>query len=261
MSASWKADELVLTRSDNQNRFKHNFLKQAVCELRFPTLIELGEQRPPSSFVKALRKDYPILEMNNEFTLGVGSNSAGSSNVHVFRSAKSNWSISLKENSIAIETTTYSGFSNLRERILQVIDAAEKIIDSDFFTRIGLRYINILKTSDEDITAWVNPLLTASITSRHFIGINDFGGRMQLLADDGGCLLQHGIQLNHGNPEQPVRPSYLIDTDTYRTEVLVSDALDAVDVMHRQAFDIFDWSITEKAREFLSTDLRSRKGV
>ncbi|MEX5629029.1 TIGR04255 family protein [Pseudomonas marginalis] len=261
MSARWKADELVRTRSDNQNRFKRNFLKQAVCELRFPTLIELGEQRPPSSFVKALRKDYPILEMNNEFTLGLGSTNAGSSNIHIFRSAKSNWNISLKENAITIETTTYSGFGNLRERVLQVIDAAGKIIDSDFFTRIGLRYINILKNPDEEITDWVNPLLTSPITSKQFIGINDFGGRMQLLAEDGGCLFNHGIQINHGNQEQPVRPSYLIDIDTYRSEVLVSDTLDAIDVMHRQAFDIFDWSITEKAREFLSTDLKTRKGV
>lgn len=261
MSELWKADSLVLARSDNENRFKRNFLKQAVCELRFPTLMELGEQRPPSSFVKALRKDYPILEMNNEFTLGLGAGNAGSSNIHIFRSAKANWSVSLKENSLAIETTAYLGFDNLRERVLQIVDAAEKIIDSDFFTRIGLRYINVVKTEGEEVTTWINPFLTAPITSGSFVGINDFGGRMQLLAEDGGCLFQHGIQLNHTNSDAPVRAEYLIDIDTYRTEVSLSNTAAAIDIMHRQAFDLFDWALADKARNFLSADAKPRKGM
>ncbi|WP_236181509.1 TIGR04255 family protein [Pseudomonas sputi] len=260
MSARWKADDLVLTRSENENRYKRDFLKQAVCELRFPTLMELGEQRPPAAFVKALRKDYPILELNNEFTLGLGSTNAGSSNIHILKSTKGKWSISLKENSLSIETSTYSGFDNLRERVLQVVDAAEKVIDSDFFTRIGLRYINVLKSEDEEITNWINPSLTAPITSKVFTGINDFGGRMQLLSEDGGCLLQHGIQLSRTTTDGPIKPDYLIDIDTYRAEVPLSDTAAAIDIMHRQAFDLFDWALTDSARNFLSTDARSRKG-
>ncbi|MCX2545367.1 TIGR04255 family protein [Pseudomonas sp. COW5] len=259
MSASWKADELVRTRSENENRYKRNFLKQAVCELRFPTLMELGEQRPPASFVKALRKDYPLLELNNEFTLGIGSTNTGSSNIHILRSTKGGWSISLKENALSIETTSYSGFDNLRERVLQVLEAAEKVIDSDFFTRIGLRYINVLKSEEEDIINWINPSLTASITSELFAGISDFGGRMQLVAEDGGCLFQHGIQLNRSNGAPP-KPDYLIDIDTYRSEVLLTDTAAALDIMHRQAFDLFDWSITDRARSALSTDNKTRKG-
>jgi uncharacterized protein (TIGR04255 family) len=259
MSARWKADDLVRTRSDNENRYKRNFLKQAVCELRFPTLMELGERRPPASFVKALRKDYPLLELNNEFTLGIGSGNTGSSNIHILRSTKGSWSISLKENALSIETTAYSGFENLRERVLHVLEAAEKVIDSDFFTRIGLRYINVLKSEDEDITNWINPALTSSITSELFTGISDFGGRMQLLAEDGGCLFQHGIQLNRPD-DAPPKPDYLIDIDTYRSEVSLSDTAAALDIMHRQAFDLFDWSITDKARNALSADNKTRKG-
>ena len=260
MSALWKADGLVRTRSDNENRFQRNFLKQAVCELRFPTLMELGEQRPPSSFVKALRKEYPVLEMSNEFTLGIGTGNTGSSHIHIFRSAKATWSISLKENSLSIETTAYTGFDNLRERVLHVVEAAEKIIDSDFFTRIGLRYINVVSSGDEDVTHWINPYLTAPITSESFNGINDFGGRMQLLAEDGGCLFQHGIQLNRAKADAPPKVEYLLDIDTYRTEVSLSQTPAAIDIMHRQAFDLFDWSLTDKARNFLSTDARHSKG-
>jgi len=256
MSARWKADDLVLTRSQNENRYKRNFLKQAVCEFRFPTLMELGEQRPPASFVKSLRKSYPHLELNNEVTLGLGAGNAGSSNIHIFRSAKFNWNVTLKQNALTIETNSYTGFNNLRERVMQVVEAAEKVIDSDFFTRIGLRYINVVSSGDDDVTDWINPLLVSPLMSSSFTGINDFGGKMQLMAEDGGCLLQHGIQFSNVAASTP-KPDYVVDIDTYRTEVSLNDVGAAIDIMHRQAFDIFDWAIAEKARVFLSSDHKS----
>jgi uncharacterized protein (TIGR04255 family) len=257
MSARWKADDLVLTRSQNENRYKRNFLKQAVCEFRFPTLMELGEQRPPSSFVKALRKSYPHLELNNEVVLGLGAGNAGSSNAHIFRSVKLNWSVSLRQNALTIETNFYSDFNNFRERVMQVVEAAENIIDSDFFTRIGLRYINVVASGDEPVTDWINPLLVSSLTSSVFGGINEFNGKMHLMAEDGGCLLQHGIQFSNAAVAAP-KPDYVVDIDTYRTEVSLSNVGAALDIMHRQAFDIFDWAISEKARGFLSNDLKVR---
>lgn len=262
MSTRWKADDLVLTRSQNVSRFKRNFLKQAVCEFRFPTLMELGEQRPPSSFVKALRKNYPILELNNEVVLGLGAGNAGSSNIHIFKSSKLNWTVSLKQNAISIETTNYSGFDHLRERVMQVLSAAEKIIDSDFFTRIGLRYINVVKSDSggDGVASWVNPSLIAPITTGSFGGINESSGRVQLKAEDGGCLLQYGLQFSNVLPDTEPKPDYLIDIDTYRTEVALSDAGCAIDIMHQQAFDIFDWSLTDVARKSLSEEINPRKG-
>lgn len=252
MSTQWKADELVLTRSENTDRYKRNFLRQAVCELRFPTLMELGEQRPPSSFVKALRRDYPHLELNNEFTVGIGAGNTGASNVHIFRSAKLNWSITLKQSAITIETTSYSGFDALRERLTKLVEAAAQIIDSDFFTRIGLRYINVVSSEGEPVTDWVNPALTAPITSAIFSGISDFGGRVQMTAEDGGCIFQHGITFPQVTGGVIAKPEFLLDIDTFRSEVLVSDAMAAVDIMHQQAFDIFDWSLSDRARAYLS---------
>jgi uncharacterized protein (TIGR04255 family) len=261
MSTQWKADDLVLTRSENTDRFKRNFLRQAVCELRFPTLMELGEQRPPSSFVKALRKDYPHLELNNEFTLGLGASNTGSSNVHIFRSAKLNWSVTLKQSALTIETTSYSGFEGLRERILKIIEAAEPVIDSDFFTRIGLRYINVVNSGDEDVTDWINPALTSTITSKAFAGVSDFSGRIQIGAEDGGCIFQHAITFPQTATGTLAKPDFLLDIDTFRSEIAISDAIGAVDIMHRQAFDIFDWSLSDRARSYLSEDSVARKGA
>ncbi|RMM43117.1 hypothetical protein ALQ78_01649 [Pseudomonas syringae pv. aptata] len=260
MSTRWKADQLIANRSQNVDRYKRNFLQQAVCEFRFPTLMELGDQRPPSAFVKALRKDYPNLELSNEVTFGLGAGNAGSSNVHIFRSAKLNWSVSLKESAITIETTSYPGFATLRDRIAKLVQAAEGIIDSDFFTRIGLRYINLIDSGEAPIIDWINPDLTAALKHDFFSGISDFNGRMQLKADDGGCTFQHGIRFATVPKDAAPKPEYMIDIDVFRTEVSVVDVAYAVEAMHQQAFDLFDWTLSDVSRAFLSEDSKVKKG-
>lgn len=253
MNSKWNADDLVSVRSENLDRYKRNFLKQAVCELRFPTLMELGDPKPPVALVAALRKEYPHLELANEVTIEIGGGSPGSNNTHIFRSGKLTWTVSLKQSALSIETTAYTGFPTLKERVLRVVGAASKIIDSDFFTRVGLRYINVIDSGEDPTDGWVNADLVQPLLSRQFSGVHEYAGRMQLVADDGGCLLQHGVRL-----KQPQRdgkagvPEYVLDIDSFRNEVAVTDIELALDTMHAQVFDVFDWAIGSKAREYLS---------
>lgn len=253
MNKIWEADALVRVRSKNVDRYKHNFLRQAVCEFRFPTLMELGDPRPPPSFVTALRKEYPTLELASELTLGIGGGSNGSNNSHIFRSTKLNWIVSLKQSAFSIETSAYTNFAQMKERIMRVVEAASKVIDSDFFTRVGLRYINVINNSNDPVNGWINPELVSSLNSGNFSGIQEYAGKLQLTASDGGCLLQHGLRLNQ-HPSKGILPEYFLDTDTYRNEVSLVDTEAALDAIHAQSFDIFDWAIGPKTREYLSAE-------
>lgn len=258
MNNNWNADELVTCVSQNTERYKRNFLRQVVCELRFPTLMELGEPKPPAILVNALRKEYPHLELANEISIGIGNGATGSNHAHIFRSSKLNWSVSLKQSSIAIETTTYTNYAQMKERVLRVIDAASKIIDSDFFTRVAIRYINTVNSGEDPREGWINSELVAPLLSGHFSGIQEFSGRLNLVAEDGGCLLQHGTrwQKPHGMEEEV--PLYVLDIDTYRNEVLMEHIESALDSIHVQSFKLFDWSLGPKARESLSLDNTSK---
>lgn len=260
MGVTWEADALVATRSENVDRYKRNFLRQAVCELRFPTLMELGGARPPTSFVAAIRKEYPNLELANEVTLGIGGGSTTPNHAHIFRSAKHTWNVSLKQSSFSIETTAYTGYAQMKERALRVIEAASKIIDSDFFTRVAIRYINVLDKDDDPTDGWVNSDLVNPIRSGQFTGIHEYAGKIQLTADDGGCLLQHGIRLRKLNGESRASSEYLLDIDTYRNEVNVGDAEAALDAVHIQAFNMFDWALGPKGRGYLCAETVSTRG-
>lgn len=257
MTTNWQADSLVTARSKNIDRYKHNFLRQAVCELRFPTLMELGEPKPPASLVKALRKDYPYLELSSEVTVGIGG--TGSNNSHIFRSAKATWTVSLKQSAFSVETSAYTNYADMKERVLRVVDAASEVIDSDFFTRIGLRYINVIDSDTNPVDGWVNPSLVGPLLSGCFTGIHEYAGKLQLTAPDGGCLLQHGIRLKQKHTRDESTPEYVIDIDSFRNEITLSDTEAALDKMHAQVFDVFDWAIGPKAREHLEREGLSKK--
>jgi uncharacterized protein (TIGR04255 family) len=259
MTPNWNADLLVALRSKNVDQYKRNFLRQAVCELRFPTLMELGEPKPPASFVKALRKEYPHLELGNEVTVRIGGASTGSNNTHIFRAAKLTWTVSLKQSALSIETTAYTEYAQMRERVLNVVEAASKIIDSDFFTRIGLRYINVIDSDSDPVHGWINPELVGPLLSGHFNGIHEYAGKFVLTGSDGGCLLQHGILLNREHASEKTRPQYLLDIDSFRNEISLSDTSAALDAVHAQVFDVFDWAIGPKARDYLSAESLSER--
>lgn len=255
----WEADSLVAKRSENTDRYTRSFLRQVVCEFRFPTLMELGTDRPPASFVNALRKDYPSLELANELKLGIGVGSTGTSHSHLFRSPKVNWTVSLKEGAFSIETTTYTNFAQMKQRVLKVVEAASKIIDSDFFTRIGLRYINRIDRGEDPADGWINPDLVAPLCSGQFKGVSEYAGKLLLGAPDGGCLLQHGIRIKPKQVDDSVQAEYFLDIDSFRTEVEVVNTEAALDAIHSQAFDLFDWAIGKKSRDHLTSTEKSTK--
>jgi uncharacterized protein (TIGR04255 family) len=207
------------------------------------------------AFVAAIRKEYPHMDHASEVTLAmVASSPNQSTSTHIFRSSKLNWTVSLKENAFSIETTSYTTFAQMKERVARVIDAAVKIIDSDFFTRVGLRYINIIDSAHDPVKGWVNPQLVGPLQSGGFTGVQEYAGKIQVAAADGGCLLQHGIHLRPKSGTDALAPEYMLDIDAFRNDVTVGDALDALDAAHAQAFSLFDWAIGDAAREYLSRD-------
>lgn len=258
MATTWHADSLLTMPSTaNQGQYTRNYLQQTVCELRFPTLLSLADPRPPERFANALRKLYPIHGLVSEVTVNIGSPQHASSLGHQFKTASGHWAVSLKSNSLTVETNQYTRFEDLLARLRVVIDAALPVIDSDFFTRVGLRYINLVRTTGLGMTQWVNPQLTQSLDAQQFSGVAEYSGRLQLSAPDGGLLLQHGLAHKQDNaraePARPAQmPDYVIDIDAFRNEVAVDDVSLAVQRCHDQAFTLFDWSLGPLAKAHLA---------
>ena len=225
--------------------FSKNFIRLAVCELRFPTLFELEEERPPLGFAKAVRKEYPSHDLVKNVNLNPGS--LAQSNVHSFRSKKDGWAVTLRAAALSLETSKYDSFSEFETRLEFVLKAAEGTIDSDFFTRVGLRYINAVPFTPSEIKQWVNPALVSPLGEGTFGDVEEHWQRVRGPTTVGGYYFQHGL----GTDPQAGRREYILDFDFYREDVTIPETLSIVRELHDQEYAMFAWSLGDKAKEHL----------
>lgn len=232
-----------------REHFEHTFIRTAVCELRFPVLFELEGPKPPLTFAHAVRKAYPVAER----TQGVNLSDPSLQKVtnHAFKSKGGQWSINLKSSSASLESQRYSSSEDFHSRIRDLIEALGTFIDSDFFTRIGIRYTNFIPyRQPATVSDWINKNLVGPLASGELGDAQEFAGQARGIVNlgekVGGYLLQHGIQREEGRD-----PSYVIDLDFYAEEVEVKDAMDLIKMLHDREYDLFRWAVGPKTLEAL----------
>src|SRR6267143_3147149 len=84
---------------------------------------------------------------------------------YLFRSKDQKWTVALKSFSLALETSKYLDFEDFFGRFKDLLDKSREMIDSDFFTRVGLRYINTVPIEDGELSGWIRPDLVGLVTS------------------------------------------------------------------------------------------------
>ena len=236
-------------------RYKRNFIKTAVCELRFPTLLEL-EKKEPSEFQRKLRKDYPFYEKQK--AIGVSLIDTDASTVrYLFKSKKKDWMVTLKSSAIALETSHYTEFKDFLPRLRKVVNAAKDIIDADFFTRAGLRYINTIPTDSSDIGGWINPDLITSLLSGEFGTVSQYRSEVHGRMDVGRYSMRYGLQPNEKDPKLP---QYFLDFDYFKEDVEAEELLGLIESFSRINFSLFHWCLGPKAIEFLGKPVSKRRG-
>lgn len=226
--------------------FERNLIRQAVCELRFPTLFSLNAQKPPAAFGSALRKEFPDYQPANE--VNFSQNSFEQSFSHTFKAKKGFWTVTLRPSAITLETSTYSSFENFKEKLALIIKAADGVIDSQFFTRVGLRYINTLPYKIESIADWVNPALVAPLAQGIYGDPVEHSGRVTRVNPDGtGYTFAHGV----GTNQQSGSKEYVLDLDFFQEDVPLDSALDVIDELHSREYNMFMWSLAPCAIEHM----------
>lgn len=113
--------------------YQHNPLVEVICQLRFSARLEISQDMPVE-FQKRVRKDYPHFETKSE----------GEDKVHHFISGDGVTRVSLSSNFLAVSTSAYSEWSDFCEHIERVQPLLEELYDVKDYTRIGLRYVDVI---------------------------------------------------------------------------------------------------------------------
>lgn len=224
--------------------FERNFIRTAVCEIRFPTLVELQEGEP-LEFQRRLRKEYPIVDAG----LNLGASHEGLTPVKLMRSKDKRWTLALRASSLGIETSRYVGFADLRDRVARAVDLVGDLLDTDFFTRVGLRYTNVLTVGGASLASWVRPTLVADLEEGQYGDAEEYWHQIRLRTASGGLLLRHG--LSKGLPRAD--REYSLDIDAYAESVDWSALQETLAALSRDAFSVFSWCIGPAAREHLGS--------
>lgn len=229
-------------------RYTRNFIKNTVCEVRFPIVLDL-ESKPPAKLQKQLKKAYPYYETRREFNLAPnpGSNDRI---VYVLQSKKKDWTIQVKSDSMILETTRYVDFDDFLGRFEELLAASVELIDTDFFTRVGFRYINEIPLESGQPEGWLNPVLYSVINSKVLGVVLHEQHEYRGMTDLGGYLFRHGPVLSMA-PTDPAQKSinYVLDFDYSSENTDIEDVVPFLKHANETNFYFFRWCLGDKALE------------
>jgi uncharacterized protein (TIGR04255 family) len=238
--------------------FKKNPLTEVICQLRFPPILQIASEEP-SGFQELIRSQYPFYERTQAIPQEISTLFAQLSIApalpaewiaHRFLTADKACHISLTRDFIAVSALKYTRWENFRREIVTARKALEKIYSPAFYTRVGLRYRDVIDRRNLALenTAWkelfrpsLAGLLGEAEIAEHLASTQN-QTQIKLAQEGQFMLLQHGSTPLSGGEQ-----GYAIDADFFSPAQLSGDgALDVLDRFNRIAGNFFRWAITER---------------
>lgn len=238
--------------------YGRNMLETVICQLRFPPVLRI-ETELPAGFQERIRAQYPILTQLGPFDAAAGFSvdvvnlvrsmlPVSVSRTYQF-SDDGHWRVTLSKESLALEClSVYTTWEDFMRRFTVAIEALQREYAPVFFSRVGLRYVDIIRRSRLNLanTPWrdlLNPQIAGELASEISNDVQEAGHILVVR------LNEHGdrVRMNHGivRTQNPDEASYLIDNDFYseqRTEI--DNVARRLDELHRESGNCFRWCIT-----------------
>lgn len=233
-------------------------LEEVICQLRFPPILRI-DSGDVSAFQEALRGDYPLyaeeelpiagMRVPAEFAEMMRIARQGPKPAKKFISADEQWTIALTREFVALSTSAYDRWEGFRDRLTRVVETVVDVYRPAFYTRVGLRYQDVIRRSRlglQDVP-W-SELLAPSVAGE--LGTTIAGNVKEMshvaliaLAESGNVRIRHEFKQPDGGAEE----SYKIDADFFISDrIELGHANERLDYFNQQAARLFRWSITDR---------------
>ena len=141
-------------------KYKNCPLVEVIFQLRFPTILSINTKQP-AEFQEKIRRDYPYydegIEEQNELLLNANGKAAqvktNQNKNYSFISIDETYKVNLTSTFIAISTRKYTQWEEFSVKVEQVVKAFQEVYEVPFYTRIGLRYIDVIQRSVLNLTS------------------------------------------------------------------------------------------------------------
>jgi uncharacterized protein (TIGR04255 family) len=231
--------------ASDSGRFETNYLGTVVTEFRFPTLLEL-EKQVPVELRRRLKHEYPHYSPSKRITLTPGAPAQADELVFDFWSRKRDWKVTIGSNALSLETTAYLDFDDFISRAEWLMRQAFEFLDSRFFTRVGLRYVNHVPVPLNEIDGWINHDLVAPFAKGIFGDVKTLNTELSGRLKKGRYSFRHGIGSKVDESQGFNR--YFLDFDYYDEDVEYEDLWPLLRSFHVTNFSFFYWALGDKAK-------------
>ncbi|AFY57439.1 hypothetical protein Riv7116_5037 [Rivularia sp. PCC 7116] len=241
--------------------YEYNPLIEVTAQIRFPTILKITSQQPVD-FQDSVRFEYPIFEASRNLQIPVEvsnlltqfSPNIASDLTYQFKSEDLSWQLSLDKNSITLVTNKYERYEKFIEKFKNTVEIFEKIYNPSFYSRISLRYRDLIIRSKLNIPdkEWME-LIPKHIASELYTpeleeSIINFVKNLKLQTDFGQVNFNHGLVQVKDTEKNIDELAYLLDADFFTQEKLErgKNVWSTFDKANRTARNLFRWSITEE---------------
>jgi uncharacterized protein (TIGR04255 family) len=250
--------------------YGRNPLIEVICQLRFPPILRIAAEAP-AAFQEHVRGEYPLFseklpEVNVEVPAGIPPAIANILKASLparkligydFASADEKWKVSLTQDFLSLSTKQYSRWEHFREHLQGPLKALIAVYAPAFFTRIGLRYQDLIQRSRLDLPATTK---WSALIKPHMAGVHAVPELEGHIEESVGQLLikfpefNGKVRLNYGivQTEDTGENCFLIDSDYYTDERTKTDAVDGtLDYFNKQSGRLFRWCIEDRLKAAL----------
>jgi len=243
--------------------YNKNPLNNVICQLRYPPILRIDSE-VPSHFQEAIIKTFPLynekIELQHEIALGLKPEASSelvkhltktsTNKNHEFSSEDGILKVNLTRTFVSISTSQYRQWENFIEKFQTSIKALLDIYKPPFFTRIGLRYIDIFERSKINLencewTELLKPHFIGLLSTEVAQDVKYCENIYEISLDDSGSMVR--IATSFVQNAQTKEQCYMVDSDFYFPSRLKTDELiHKLEFLHDNSTWLIQWIITEK---------------
>lgn len=244
--------------------YEKNPLEEVICQLRFPTILKIDTEAP-AAFQESIRADYPFYKSRPALklpeglpadvaTLLVKDLPLGGQVAHDFTTRDEKWTAGLTREFLALTCRSYDRWENFKRLLAGPLNALQTFYAPAFYTRIGLRYRDIIRRSSLGLeqVGWADllkPWVASAFGSSDVAAdVEHSGHELLIRLPDGRSRVRvhHGTVLDEATKET----CYVIDADFFADQQTEPPhALERLDSLNKQARLFFRWCIEDRLHE------------
>lgn len=252
--------------------YKKNPLERVICQLRFPPILKI-ETEIPATFQEKIRRGFPNYVEKSEFMVELPIGMSGQMPPEIppqlapsvnknyeFTSENEEWKINLTRSFFAMTSMKYTRWEEFKNNLSIPYDAFLEIYSPEYFPRIGLRYIDIIKRSDLGLEGinW-NELLRPYILG--ILATEDVGKNIEGYESKNEIKLEDGISnvriiTRLVEASDTAETCFVIDSDFFiAARTATEKAINILDYFNTRGSRLIQWCITERLHNAMEPEV------